>query len=84
MIKTINRNALTYSFLEGKSIWKDANKGIMVNECQVLYSTACQAYIEHNEKATLQWKLEKQLIRFEDQYKKTLLDKKNNHHHDQI
>jgi adenosine deaminase len=64
-IKTINRNTLTYSFLPGKSLWKDPNKGRLVDACSELHSPQCQAFIAHNEKAKLQWELETQLGDFE-------------------
>lgn len=64
-IKQINRNALTYSFLPGKSIWDNAELAKLVPDCNDLNSKSCLQYIKHNQKATLQWKLEKQLISFE-------------------
>ena len=67
-IKAINRNALTYSFLPGKSIWADPGKHITVRECQHLNSTACEQFITGNEKARLQWQLEKNLSAFEMKY----------------
>ncbi len=67
-IKTVNRNALTYSFLPGKSIWADPNQSIIVNECQSLNSLSCQYFIKENEKAKLQWQLETQLAAFESSY----------------
>lgn len=67
-LKTINRNAITYSFLPGKSIWKNAQKGIRVNACRHLDSKRCQRFIKQSEKATLQRQLEKNLLAFEKQY----------------
>lgn len=64
-IKTINRNALTYSFLPGKSLWSNASQGLLVKECSNLHATACRTFISHSQKATLQWKLENQLATFE-------------------
>ncbi len=69
-IKTINRNALTYSFLPGKSLWADANKHATVQECQDLTSLTCQRFIQKSEKASLQWQLEKKLAAFERKYSK--------------
>ena len=66
MIKRINRNALTYSFLPGKNLWKDVSQGHLVSECQNFYSAACKTFISHSQKASLQWKLEIQLIQFEN------------------
>ena len=67
-IKAINRNTLTYSFLPGKSLWADAQKQIIVPECQHLSSTVCQAFIKESLKATLQWTLEEKLRGFETSY----------------
>ncbi|WP_133127917.1 adenosine deaminase family protein [Legionella nagasakiensis] len=67
-IKMINRNALTYSFIPGQSLWADANKAIPVKNCLNLNSNACKFFIKTSEKATLQWQLENQLIAFEKQY----------------
>ena len=67
-IKTINRNALTYSFLPGKSLWSDPDKNIFVSACQKLSSTPCREFIKLNEKARLQWALEQQLQAFERHY----------------
>lgn len=64
-IKMINRNALTYSFLPGKSLWVDPVKAEIVPVCQDLESVACKTFIKNNEKAKLQWKLETKLVAFE-------------------
>ncbi len=67
-IKGINRNALTYSFLPGNSLWADAGKYIPVQACKLLNSKSCQLFIAGNDKAKLQWQLEIKLIAFEKQY----------------
>ncbi|CZG99405.1 TPA: adenosine deaminase [Legionella pneumophila] len=67
-LKQINRNTLTYSFLPGKSIWANADKAELIPDCHDLESKSCQKFIEHNEKAKLQWSLEQQLIAFEKNY----------------
>lgn len=67
-IRTINRNALTYSFLPGKSLWANPGQNLKVNECQDLNAPSCLNFIAFSEKATLQWTLEKQLINFESKY----------------
>jgi adenosine deaminase len=67
-IKTINRNALTYSFLPGKSLWENPNQDLKVHECQDLNASSCLDFISHSKKARLQWKLEQQLIDFENKY----------------
>lgn len=67
-IKMINRNALTYSFLPGKSLWADASKHEPVLECQHLSSPSCQQFTNNNKKASLQWQLEKKLALFESTF----------------
>ena len=64
-IKHINRNALTYSFLPGKSIWTDAQNNIINSKCLELSSFSCKDFIQKNPKAKLQWQLEKKLLEFE-------------------
>ncbi|KGP63068.1 adenosine deaminase [Legionella norrlandica] len=67
-LKQINRNALTYSFLPGKSIWTNKETAELIPDCRDLDSKNCQSFIAHNEKARLQWNLEKKLITFENNY----------------
>ena len=67
-IKQINRNALTYSFLPGKSIWRHATKAIPVKECQNLNSKTCIKWIENSPKAQIRRRLEQQLLTFEKQF----------------
>lgn len=64
-IKAINRNALTYSFLPGKSLWSNPAKQVVVSECQSLSSPSCKKFISNNLKAKLQWELENKLLKFE-------------------
>ncbi|MDP3269431.1 MAG: adenosine deaminase [Legionella sp.] len=68
-LKNINRNALTYAFLPGKSIWVDAGKSVLVPQCKELLSIECINFAKLNEKAQLQRNLELQLKEFEDQFK---------------
>ncbi len=65
VIKSINRNALTYSFLPGKSLWINPTTSRPVAACQTMQSKACRLFIQNNEKARLQWQLERQLTAFE-------------------
>jgi adenosine deaminase len=67
-LKQINRNALTYAFLPGKSLWIDANKAEPVLECLDLKSKACNKFIKNNTKANIQWQLEQKIIYFENKY----------------
>ncbi len=61
-LKKINRNALTYSFLNGESLWLDAENAKTVKACEDLSNATCFAFINNNEKAKLQWQLEKKII----------------------
>jgi adenosine deaminase len=67
-LKQINRNALTYAFVAGKSIWADADNAVLVQECKDLNSSSCKEFIKSNEKARLQWNLEQKLQDFEEKY----------------
>ncbi|WP_454786029.1 adenosine deaminase family protein [Legionella sp. WA2024007413] len=67
-LKQINRNALTYAFVSGESIWSDADKGLLVHDCLDLDSERCKQFIKGNEKAQLQWDLEKKLRAFETKF----------------
>lgn len=67
-LKQINRNALTYAFLPGKSIWANADKAEFISECHDLNSQTCHGFIKQNEKANLQWNLEKKLLAFEQKF----------------
>lgn len=71
-LKMINRNALTYSFLPGKSLWADAAKDEPVSACKDLNSPSCLQFVSENEKAQLQRQLEKKLAAFEKSYATSL------------
>ncbi|WP_131777096.1 adenosine deaminase family protein [Legionella impletisoli] len=68
-LKTITRNALTYSFLPGQSLWENPRTGLAVQACQNLDSLTCKSLIANSEKARLQWNLEKKLVEFEKRFK---------------
>ncbi len=69
VVKTFVRNSITYSFLPGKSLW---TSGVCSKE--VLGSNhvsgKCQAFLNANEKAQMQWELEKRFVKFESNYVK--------------
>lgn len=67
-LKQINRNALTYSFLPGKSIWQMASTAKLIPLCEDLNSLACQSYAAQNPKAAQQRLLELALSDFERKY----------------
>lgn len=70
-LKQMTRDSLEYSFLEGGSLWKDAKFSTRVEQCSTddptsaLLSADCSAYLDRNIKARTQWKLEGDLVRFE-------------------
>ncbi|MDR3441701.1 MAG: adenosine deaminase [Legionella sp.] len=67
-LKQINRNALTYAFLPGKSIWAAAAAAKPIPECHDLKAPSCLNFIKMNRKAQLQWNLEQKLTDFERKY----------------
>lgn len=67
-IKNIDRNALTYSFLPGNSIWTDPVTQSIVPACRDRMSLACRQFVKTSEKARLQWILENELATFEASY----------------
>ena len=75
--KKFVRSSIEYSFLQGKSIW--ASKGDyskVVPECSGSSlgsenpKPKCKAFLDCNDKARLQWKLEGDLAVFEEKYVK--------------
>lgn len=70
-LKQIARDSIEYSFLEGESLWKDAKFSTRVERCNTddptsaLLSAECSAFLDRNVKAKTQWRLEGDLIRFE-------------------
>ncbi len=68
ILKRINRNALTYNFLPGVSLWKNPFAQVSVAQCENLQSPSCLEFVQDNPKASLQRELELQLMEFEKQY----------------
>jgi adenosine deaminase len=70
-LKTIVRNSLTFSFLPGNTLWTDYAYQQVSQECvkDVLGSespsSTCKAFLDANEKANIQWDLEKRFNEFE-------------------
>lgn len=70
-VKRLVRNSLTYAFLKGDSLWKDADNFVPIAACAAdelggsKLSPSCQAFLAKNEKARLQWQLEQQFNEFE-------------------
>lgn len=66
-LKNLARNSIHYAFLPGKSLWTGQLYTSYVPEC-AKESNACQAFLSANEKANLEWKLEKRFAEFENRY----------------
>ncbi len=70
-LKTMIRNSLTYSFVEGKSLWKNPDTFVPVAVCSEdtlgaqSPSADCAKFVQNNLKARLQWQLERQWLQFE-------------------
>lgn len=71
VLKNLVRNSIAYSFVAGKSLWRDRNYHYVVNDCSHdsfnsdKISATCQLFLNKSEKATLQWRLERQFNNFE-------------------
>lgn len=63
-LKTMVRNTLQYSFISGESLWSSGDYSQKTDACK----NACNDFIKNNNKAMLQWKLEKHLELFEKKY----------------
>jgi adenosine deaminase len=70
-LKTMARNSLQYAFIAGGSLWSDSRKFAPVAQCtqdtvvMKLTSTGCRQYLDNNQKARLQWRLEEAFREFE-------------------
>ena len=73
-LKAMARASLEYAFIEGASLWKDASRWIPIAECETgradkeSPSGGCQRFLRGNEKARLQWALEKSFAGFESKH----------------
>lgn len=73
-VKNLARNSVAYSFLPGQALWDDKNYQQMNAACAKdkaalsTISANCQSFLQANEKANMQWKLEKQFGEFERQF----------------
>jgi hypothetical protein len=73
-LKTMARTSLEHAFIAGASIWKDAKRFIFVQQCasekpdKGNLSDGCRKFLESNEKAKLQWELERAFVDFEKNY----------------
>lgn len=70
VLKDMVRNSITYSFLPGKSLWENFDYKKMTSACikdvgTKTLSNNCKKFLDANEKAGLQWELEKRFEKFE-------------------
>ena len=75
--KKFVRNSIEYSFLQGRSIWSSkGDYSKLVAECSRCspgskdLNQKCKAFLDSNEKARIEWKLERDLAAFEKKYAK--------------
>lgn len=68
-LKTLARNSIHYAFLRGESLWADQAYRQMKPACTstdfAQASAACQQFLDANDKAEVEWQLEKQFRSFE-------------------
>jgi adenosine deaminase len=73
-LKTMARASIQYAFISGASLWSDAKKFIIVPQCaggkaeRTPSPKTCGQFLADNEKARLQWELEKEFKAFESRY----------------
>ncbi|MBA2656066.1 MAG: adenosine deaminase [Tatlockia sp.] len=73
-LKNFARNSLSYSFLPGEKLWLDKNYQTAQQACQndplgtETPTQQCLAFLKSNEKAALQWDLEKRFNQFENKF----------------
>ena len=73
-VKHMSRNSLTYAFIDGDSLWADAERAIPVSHCErerpgaARPAAACATFLAGSAKATLQWALEAAFGRFEREW----------------
>jgi len=73
-LKTMARNSLQYAFIAGKSLWSDGRRFVPVAQCArdvedvKVTSNSCREFLAANEKARLQWQLERDFHAFEREW----------------
>ncbi|HVO80694.1 MAG TPA: hypothetical protein VMT28_08175 [Terriglobales bacterium] len=73
-LKQMARQSLEHSFVPGASLWSAIGTFRRLNACAgdkagtAALSTACRKFLDANERARLQWKLEEEFARFERQF----------------
>jgi len=64
-LKASARNSLEYSFMPGDSLWADYGAKTVIPQCDAGETEECTAFLNVNEKAAVQWKLEQEFKVFE-------------------
>ena len=73
-LKRMARQSLEHSFLAGSGIWSDARAFHPVAACagdhpeSARVSPGCQRFLDANDRARVQWKLEREFAQFEKQF----------------
>jgi hypothetical protein len=81
-LKEMARQSLEHSFLPGSSLWRDKRRSRAVGACEADRthargpSPACQNFLNANERARIQWKLEEELSDFEAKFSVTAMPSK--------
>jgi adenosine deaminase len=71
-LKMLARNSISYSFLPGKNLWEGRQYHKIVTVCHNDFlgaktpSAKCQAFLNSNERARMQWELERRFSEFEN------------------
>ena len=74
-LRELSRNALQFNFLPGAALFEDTLAGDLVAPCagesaaDDELAAECQAFLDKNEKAALQWDLEKRFAAFDSSFK---------------
>lgn len=81
--KRFVRNSIEYSFLQGRGIWaSQGDYSQLVATCSRCSpgfddpDAECEAFLDSNEKARIEWELERDLIAFEEEYAEGTADAK--------
>jgi adenosine deaminase len=71
-LKDMARQSLEYSFVPGASLWANTSKTNEVAQCAAVHaeseSAACNKFLDANQKARLEWKLEQEFAAFEKRF----------------
>ncbi|NUO74459.1 MAG: adenosine deaminase [Lysobacter sp.] len=68
-LKQLARDSLEYAFVAGDSLWQGRAGAERVRVCATTTDTACERFLQGSPKARLQWRLEQDFARFEQQWR---------------